>query len=124
MNPHLLKLTLCDVFPELTQQADLYFQHKYGQLDDDLLVLWFECLAAVLNQAMIKEVDYSEYRKFFNMIENVLKQGESSLVAYLDANLIENLFWNVPKEKACNYWQYLPSLIKSYYLRFFNKAPC
>jgi hypothetical protein len=52
-----------------------------------------------------------------------LKDCSAEVRNCIDVSFVENLFWQVPANRAEGYWQQLPGPLKQLYLQFHRRAP-
>ena len=110
-------------FPDIAAKADREHIRYWGELDPEFAYSWFQSLANALNVEMRKGTSYENYSKLFTFISNSLVNCTKEIYICIDVSFTENLFWQVPGEKAAPYWQALPEPIKELYLGFHRRAP-
>ena len=49
-------------------------------------------------------------------------RGEKDLKKAIDVAFVENLFWQVPKDKLKPYWESLPKNLQNLYIGFHGKS--
>lgn len=111
-------------FPELSNRTDRELELRWGEEDPEYYsYTWFEALANVINTDMLREVNSSKYGELFCVINHAFSLGDESVKTCIDVAFIENLFWQVPTEKAEPYWSVLPEKLRELYIGFHHKHP-
>lgn len=110
-------------FPEITAKADREHVRLWGELDPEFAYSWFQSLANALNTEMCKVINPTSYAALFIFISNNLNNCTKEIHTCIDVSFTENLFWQVPGEKAAPYWHALPDPLKELYLGFHRRAP-
>ncbi|AZZ93539.1 hypothetical protein EUZ85_23570 [Hahella sp. KA22] len=111
-------------FPDLAALTDMEQKRLWGSDSAELLYLWFESFANVLNQQMAKGAGLDNYVAVAELIKHGLMVGDDEVKRCIDVSFIENLFWQVAPEKAALYWAVtLPSL-QRLYVAFHRRTPC
>ncbi|SDS16286.1 DUF7674 family protein [Pseudomonas oryzae] len=110
-------------FPEITAKADREHVRLWGELDAEFACSWFTSLANALNAEMCKGTNPERHAKLFAFISSSLENGSNEIHSCIDVSFTENLFWQVPAEKAAPYWQVLPEPLKDFYIGFHHRVP-
>ncbi|AOT08843.1 DUF7674 family protein [Pseudoalteromonas luteoviolacea] len=110
-------------FEEVTQKADREHIFCWGELDPEYAYSWFESVAKAINIDMMCDVEATQYLDVFEYFEKKCINGNHEIRGCIDASFSENLFWQVPREKAHSYWAVLPNLLKDFYVGFHNCKP-
>lgn len=90
-------------FPEITAKADREHIRYWGELDSEFAYSWFQSLANTLNAEMCKGTNHENYSGLFIFISNNLENCTKEIHTCIDVSFTENLFWQVPGEKAAPY---------------------
>ncbi|MBU2709400.1 hypothetical protein KCM76_25640 [Zooshikella marina] len=118
-------ISVKDNFPDISEKADkLYddYWNRYVEMEFSEYS-WFEFLANALNSEMQKGVDVSNYIELFEYVRHSYMIGDVDVKNTVDVAFVENLFWQVPKEKAEPYWEKFPEILKKLYINFHRRAP-
>ncbi|MFV9657321.1 hypothetical protein ACNFCK_20740 [Pseudomonas sp. NY15366] len=110
-------------FPEITAKADREHIRLWSELDPEFAYSWFGSLANALNSEMCKGTNHGSHSELFIFISNSLENCTKEIHKCIDVSFTENLFWQVPSEKAAPYWHALPEPLKELYLGFHRRAP-
>jgi hypothetical protein len=110
-------------FPDITAKADREHIRYWGELDPEFAYSWFQSLANALNAEMCKGTDHENHSRLFTFISNSLENCTKEIYTCIDVSFTENLFWQVPGEKAALYWHALPEPLKELYLGFHRREP-
>jgi hypothetical protein len=110
-------------FPDITAKADREHIRYWGELDPEFAYSWFQSLANALNAEMCKGTNHENHSKLFAFISGSLENCTKEIYTCIDVSFTENLFWQVPSEKAAPYWHALPEPLKELYLGFHRRAP-
>jgi hypothetical protein len=110
-------------FPEITEAADRIHKGTFGEPSPEFSYSWFENLANALNKDMNKGVSPSKHMKLFSFMNQALFTCGPEIKNCIDVAFVENLFWQVPSEKAEQYWAKLPPALKELYIGFHGRAP-
>ena len=110
-------------FPEITEAADTIHKGTFGEPSPEFSYSWFENLANALNKDMNKGVSPSKHMKLFSFMNQALFTCGPEIKNCIDVAFVENLFWQVPSEKAEQYWAKLPPALKELYIGFHGRAP-
>jgi hypothetical protein len=110
-------------FPEITKAADKIHEQTFGLPGPDFSYSWFENLANALNKDMNNGISASKHMKLFSFINQALHDCGPEIKNCIDVAFVENLFWQVPSEKAEQYWAKLPTALKELYVGFHGRAP-
>lgn len=110
-------------FPEITQKADVEHIQQWGELSKEFAYSWFENLANAINREMLNEIPAKEYKDLFEFMRSQFMFGEEKVKNCIDVAFTENLFWNVPKDKANDYWVLFPDILKDLYVNFHHRKP-
>jgi len=112
-----------ETYPSITQQADKVHLYLWDELKPELAHAWFESLAAALNQQMRDGVGYETHKALFECLSTSLQHAPDDVYACIDVAFVENLFWEVPTDKAAPYWSAMPLELKKLYLEFHRREP-
>ncbi|WP_428239540.1 DUF7674 family protein [Gynuella sp.] len=111
-------------FPEVEKLANLEYQKQWADYDDEFYsYTWFEALANALNGEMQKLVKPEKYTELFEFIRFSYMTGTEDVKKTIDVAFVENLFWQIPPEKAKPYWEKLPDILKDLYIGFHQRRP-
>lgn len=110
-------------FPELSRKADFEHVEIWGVLEIESEHSWFGSLANILNFEMNKDAGTESLKPLFEFIGGNYDKGNEEVKNCIDASFTENLFWEVPSDKAEKYWEILPENLKKLYLDFHFKKP-
>ncbi len=110
-------------FPDAAAKADRECMKMWNEAGPELAYSWFHGLANTLNREMNKGADPVHYRELLEFINSVLRDCDKEVRNCIDVSFVENLFWQVPAERAESYWQSLPGPIKQLYLEFHSRPP-
>lgn len=111
-------------FPEVGKLADLEYQKRWPEYDDDFYsYTWFEALANALNSEMQKNVEPERYSDLFEFIRSSYMTGSKDVKKTIDVAFVENLFWQISSKKAKPYWEELPDILKDLYFDFHRRRP-
>ena len=108
-------------FPEIAEAADADFVRKFDELDHEMNSLWFESLANSINSDMNNGISPQKYKTLFEFMRKSYLSESDEIKNCIDSSFIENLFWQVSKEKASAYWKALPDNLKELYVSFHSK---
>jgi hypothetical protein len=92
--------------------------------DDEHAYMWFHSLADMLNEEMRKQMSVEVAGIVFDFMSDQFLIGTADVRHCIDVSFVENLFWQVPPQKARIYWLRMPDLLKKLYLGFHSKPPC
>lgn len=112
-----------DRFPEITEVADRVHVKTWGEPDPEFAYSWFGSLANSLNNEMNKDIDARNHMKLFSYLNQTLQTCSPEIKNCIDVSFVENLFWQVPRNKAEPYWLKLPASLKELYIGFHKRAP-
>ena len=84
---------------------------------------WFECIADVLNQAMLQKESVEHYLNLFTYLCDKYESSGLEIKSVIDTAIIENLFWEIPPENSESFWLALPENLQQLYCNFFGKTP-
>lgn len=110
-------------FPDITIKTDRAHARLWGDVSPDFAYSWFGSLANVLNTEMNQGVDYSAHSSLFTFMAGCLRDCTPEAHNCIDVSFVENLFWQVPSNKAAPYWTQMPEPLKDLYLGFHRSAP-
>ena len=110
-------------FPGVTKKADEEHIRIWGEIDLKFAYSWFESLAKALNAQMIEGAPVATYKPAFEFIRSKYINGDGAIKNCIDVAFVENLFWQVPPEKAEPYWNALPDILKELYTEFHKSKP-
>jgi hypothetical protein len=110
-------------FPDITKKADVEHVQQWGELSKEFAYSWFENLANAINREMLNEIPAKEYKDLFEFMRSQFMFGEEKVKNCIDVAFTENLFWNVPKDKANDYWVLFPDILKDLYVNFHHRKP-
>ncbi|KZY57429.1 hypothetical protein A3740_18535 [Oleiphilus sp. HI0068] len=110
-------------FPETTKKVDYLYSQEWGDPSKDQAFMWFEFLAKILNREMIGGVSAKTYDRMFQFMRSQFMVGNEKVKNCIDVAFTENLFWQVPKEKALDYWALFPEVLKDLYVKFHHRKP-
>jgi len=112
-------------YPEIAAKADAEHERRWGNSVEleHYSYSWFETLANTLNREMCRGTPASEYRKLLLDISTEFRTGMDDVRQCIDVAFVENLFWQVPPDKALAYWTGLPENLQSLYIDFHRKTP-
>ena len=110
-------------YPEITVAADRIHGRTWGEPAPEFAYSWFESLANALNGEMNKGVDPGKYIKLFSLFSQTLQGCSPEVKECIDVAFVENLFWQVPGDKAEPYWAKLPASLKALYTGFHGRPP-
>lgn len=110
-------------FPEVIAKTDREHARLWGEVSPDFAYSWFGSLANVLNAEMNKGAGYSAHSSLFTFMADCLRDCSQEVHNCIDVSLVENLFWQVPSNKAAPYWTQMPEPLKDLYLGFHRSAP-
>ncbi|MDD0844294.1 DUF7674 family protein [Pseudomonas sp. Gutcm_11s] len=118
---------LCEVvrsaFPDIAAKADREYLAYWGEPFPEYEYSWFQSLANALNAQMKKAVAPANHLPLFTLISDALGDCSAEVRNCIDVSFVENLFWQVPADRAEGYWQQLPAPLKQLYLGFHRRAP-
>jgi hypothetical protein len=112
-----------DRYPEISEAADRAHAKTWGEPDPEFAYSWFESLANTLNSSMNKDINANSYMKLFSFFNQTLQGCAPEIKNCIDVAFVENLFWQVPSNKAEPYWAKLPASLKELYIGFHNRTP-
>ena len=92
--------------------------------DDEHAYMWFHSLADMLNEEMRKQMSVEVAGIVFDFMSDQFLIGTADVRNCIDVSFVENLFWEVPPQKARIYWLRMPDLLRKLYLGFHSKPPC
>ncbi|WP_177326914.1 hypothetical protein [Pseudomonas sp. ML96] len=110
-------------FPDIAAKADGKYFDDWGDPLPQFEYSWFHSLANALNAQMNKGIAPSDHLPLFTLISDALEDCSAEVRNCIDVSFVENLFWQVPSDKAEGYWQQLPNPLKQLYLQFHRRAP-
>lgn len=112
-------------YPAISAKADKEYARRWDDFTDSeyYSYSWFEALANALNSEMNRSVPEAEYRGLFSMISDSFEAGDEDVQKAIDVAFVENLFWQVPADKAASYWAALPENLKRLYVEFHHRTP-
>ncbi|SFH23346.1 hypothetical protein SAMN04488039_103648 [Sulfitobacter dubius] len=110
-------------FPKLTRAADAKHLQIWGSVDDDTAYVWFESLAATINDQMVDEKQRTDIASVFTYFQGQLRAGSHEVENCIEVSLIENLFWEVKPSFATSVWPQLPKSMQRLYLNFHGRPP-
>ncbi len=110
-------------FKEISAKADAFHLRRHNAIDDGLEYLWFESLAASLNDTMLTDQPSANFGKLCHSLEQAYKFGDGSVKTCIDVAFVENLFWKVPVPDAKRYWAVFPKTLQTLYTDFFGRTP-
>ncbi len=110
-------------FPELTQKVDKEHIKQWDEVDPAFAYSWFESLANTINREMHDQINAKHYLPLFNYFRTQFLFGEDTVKNCIDVCFCENLFWQVPADKAQPYWRVFPDVLKQLYTNFHNRTP-
>lgn len=108
---------------EIVPSADKEHIRIWGEVDDEYAYSWFESLANAVNKKMVKGDSPLKHSYVFRLMSAQYNQGDKEVKNCIDVAFTENLFWNVPAEKAEPYWLILPTNLKELYIAFHHRTP-
>ena len=113
------------LFPELVDRANREHLNYWGEDPNEIedSYTWFASVANALNKEMCRGYFLAESEAFFDYVASVLPQCSDEVANCIDVSLVENLFWQVSRNKAVAYWTVLPSSLQKLYLEFHNQPP-
>ncbi|WP_444939351.1 DUF7674 family protein [Microbulbifer sp. JMSA002] len=111
-------------FPEVSTRADKLYDSYWNSLVkmEFSSYSWFESLANAVNGAMLKGTPSEEVVSMLVDIGHAYTQGEDDLQNAIDVAFVENLFWQVPKDKSKPYWEKLPGNLQDLYVGFHGRS--
>ena len=112
-----------DACPELTAAADILHIETWGELGEDRAFNWFERLAKALNLEMARSIDPATAKALFDLLGNEHRTAQNDVKKCIDVSLMENLFWQIPAQKAVSFWHVLPENLKTLYVNFHGRSP-
>ena len=112
-----------DRFPEITEVTDRVHVKTWGEPEPEFAYSWFGSLANALNNDMNKGSDAKKYMTLFSFFNHTLQDCDPEIKNCIDVSFVENLFWQVPGNKAEPYWLKLPASLKELYIGFHSRAP-
>ncbi|MGE8496275.1 MAG: DUF7674 family protein [Pseudomonas sp.] len=118
-----LYLSVRSHFPEIAHKADREYSRYWDDMEPQHAYSWFQSLANALNAQMCKGVNPEHFSALFIFISNSLENCPEEIHTCIDVSFTENLFWQVPGEKAEPYWYALPEPLKQLYLSFHRHVP-
>src|SRR5262245_25147300 len=110
-------------FPELASRADKLHVRRWDELDAEFAHVWFESLAQNINADMTADLPSQDHEALFSYLASVFDSGSEQVRSCIDVSFVENLFWEVPPEKAERYWLPLPQRLKDLYVAFHQRSP-
>jgi hypothetical protein len=112
-------------YPDISRKADRAYDEYWNSLVEMEFssYSWFESLANALNEEMKRKVSAQEYVSQFNEISQEYSKGESEVEKAIDVAFVENLYWQVPADKARPFWEIMPSNLKELYVGFHGRSP-
>lgn len=110
-------------FPEVIAKTDREHARLWGEVSPDFAYSWFGSLANVLNAEMNEGAGYSAHSSLFTFMADCLRDCSQEVHNCIDVSFVENLFWQVPSNKAAPYWTQMPEPLKNLYLGFHRSAP-
>ena len=108
---------------EIVSRADREHIRIWDKVDEEFAYVWFESLAKAVNKMMIKGESPLKHSYIFRFMSTHYNQGDKAVKNCIDAAFTENLFWEVPAEKAEPYWRILPTNLKELYIGFHHRTP-
>ena len=110
-------------FPDITEKADLEHIRLWDEIAPEFAYSWFSSLANALNDEMIASASVKEYKALFEFFRSSYMKSDNDVKDCIDVSFVENLFWNVPSEKAVPFWEVLPDVLKQLYIWFHGRKP-
>jgi hypothetical protein len=110
-------------YPAVTLIADIEHIRIWDEIDPEFAYSWFESLAKALNKEMCRNVETNKHKNLIEFISSQYQIGDAEVKNCIDVSFIENLFWEVPTEKADPYWKLLPENLKELYVDFYGRTP-
>jgi hypothetical protein len=110
--------------PHIVEKTDREHLRAGWELDDEHAYMWFHSLADMLNEEMRKQTSLEVAGAVFDFVRDQFLIGTGDVRNCIDVSFVENLYWEVPPEKARMYWLRMPDLLKKLYLGFHSKPPC
>ncbi|WP_434339506.1 DUF7674 family protein [Motilimonas cestriensis] len=110
-------------FPDITEKADLEHIRLWDEIDPEFAYSWFGSLANALNYEMTVSASVKEYKALFEFFRSSYMKSDNDVKDCIDVSFVENLFWNVPPEKAVPFWEVLPDVLKQLYIGFHGRKP-
>ena len=111
-------------WPDISSKADIEYERLWGDFTGEYYSYsWFEALANALNKEMGRGVSASAYQDLLSLISASFDSGDEAVRVCIDVAFVENLFWQVPKNKSADYWAALPENLRELYLAFHRHAP-
>ena len=107
-------------FPSIAGSSDRHYERKLGP--PVTTYSWFEGLADAMNAEMTRSVDPKTHDALLSYLERALNSSEE-VFKCLDVAFVENLFWQVPANKATPYWRRLPARFRALYEGFHHRTP-
>jgi hypothetical protein len=117
--------TVKESFPDISAKADKEYIRLWDEFTDSEFYSysWFEALANALNREMCIDTPPEEFIGLFRLISHSFNHCNDEIKKTVDVAFVENLFWQVPQEKAKKYWLSLPNNLKDLYLNFHHRKP-
>ena len=109
--------------PALVASADMEHLRRRGGVSPDLAHVWFESLAATVNAAMTPGTPHPDHVSLFTDLASAFRSGSADVRTCIDVSFVENLFCEVPSDKAAVYWEMLPPMLQDLYVSFHKSAP-
>lgn len=112
-------------YPAISKKADAEYELLWGDFTDSeyYSYSWFEALAHALNKEMSRRVPVSQYQELLYLISSSFESGDEDVRKCIDVAFVENLFWQVSRDKAVDYWGALPENLKSLFIGFHHINP-
>lgn len=109
---------------EVSRRADRDYDYYWNRLVQMEFspYSWFESLARAINSDMLANELAEKHAELFQTISKEFSVGTKKVRNAIDVAFVENLFWQVPADKAKNYWEILPENLKELYLGFHGRT--
>jgi hypothetical protein len=110
-------------FGDRLADVDKLHIERWGSLHADYVYSWFESLAYALNAAMTKGSEQARFAEVVGSMGAALRSASQEVINCIDVAFVENLFWQVPTDKAQASWALLPEPLKDLYVAFHSRPP-
>lgn len=110
-------------FPEITRLTDLEHIQEWDTVEPEMAFSWFESLARFINREMSMGASVKPYIPVFEFLRRGYMLGSDDEKKCIDVSFVENLFWDVDKDKRASYWRAFPDVFKELYVSFHGREP-
>ena len=92
-----------DRHPKLVAGTDKEHMRRWGEVSAATAYAWFESLAAFVNATMTPGIPSPDHVGLFVDLAKLYRTGSGDIRNCIDVSFVENLFWEVPSDKAAAY---------------------